>query len=408
MTKPLTRHSIELFLNPRAATGLPYGPRQADVLNAMEHAVAMTEIVSWPGYVETPLVRLDGLALRAGVARIWYKDESGRFGLGSFKALGGAYAVFRLLANEIEQKSGASNLSASDLAEGHYREIISGLTVTCATDGNHGRSVAWGARLFGCRCVIYLHSTVSESRQAAIEALGATVVRTQGNYDDSVRHAAADAKTYGRFVVSDTSYDGYMDVPRDVMQGYTVMVAETMRQLPPKERPTHIFVQGGVGGLAAAVCSQFWECWGAERPRFIVVEPDRADCLYQSAYSGAPTVVEGALDTIMAGLACGEISLLAWEILETGVDAFVKISDEAAADCMRLLAFPLETDAPVVAGESAVAGLAGALIARRRPEWSAALGLDGDSRILVFGSEGATDPGMYEKIVGCPAEQIKP
>jgi diaminopropionate ammonia-lyase len=406
MTKPLASHPIEIFVNPRAAGAVAYGARQAAVLDASGHATAMAEITSWSGYAETPLVSLGGLASQAGVGRIWYKDESNRFGLGSFKALGGAYAVFRLLTKEVAERRGVENITASDLSARRYREIVSQITVTCATDGNHGRSVAWGARLFGCRCVIYIHATVSESRRTAIEALGATVVRTPGNYDDSVRVAAADAAMHGRFVVSDTSYDGYMDVPRDVMQGYTVMAAETMVQLPLGERPTHIFVQGGVGGLAAAICGQVWENWGAARPCFVVVEPERADCLYQSASSGAPTVVEGALDTIMAGLACGEVSLLAWEILDMGADAFATLSDDAAADCMRLLAKPFNDDPPLVAGESAVAGLAGALIARGRPEWAAALGLDSDSRILVFGTEGATDPDMYEKIVGCSAERI--
>ncbi len=407
MTTPFASHAIEFFFNPQAAGAVPYGPRQSAVLDASGHAAAADEIKSWPGYAETPLIQLDGLAEQAGLARVWYKDESGRFGLGSFKALGGAYAVYRLLATEIARRTDEISVTALELSAGRHRDIVSGLTVTCATDGNHGRSVAWGARMFGCQCVIYIHATVSESRKAAIEALGATVVRTPGNYDDSVREAAADSETQGRFVVSDTSYDGYMDVPRDVMQGYTVMAAEAMAQLPAGERPTHIFVQGGVGGLAAAICAQVWEAWGSERPRFIVVEPELADCLYQSARNGGPTVVEGGLDTIMAGLACGEISLLAWEILESGADAFATITDEAAADCMRLLANPIVGDPAIVAGESAVAGLAGALIAREQPALAGAIGLDGDSRVLVFGSEGATDPAMYKKIVGRSAEQVK-
>lgn len=407
MVNPLNAHEIAVFINPRAAGGVAFGSQQAAVLNKHEHAKAFAEISAWPGYEETPLVSLVGLAAGAGFKSIHYKDEGGRFGLGSFKALGGAYAVLRLLVKEIANKTGEVDISAADIVAGQHSDIVSQVTVTCATDGNHGRSVAWGASLFGCDCVIYIHSTVSESRRAAIAALGADVVRTVGNYDDSVREAAADAQSYGRFVVSDTSYDGYMDVPRDVMQGYTVMVAETLKQLPDGERPTHIFVQGGVGGLAAAICAHVWESWGADRPRFVVVEPDQADCLYQSARSGGPTVVEGALDTIMAGLACGEVSLLAWNILDVGADAFSTITDAAAADCMRLLAAPAEGDVPVVAGESAVAGLAGALIARHNPKVAASLGLDGDSRLLVFGSEGATDSEMYQKLVGRGPEAVR-
>jgi len=407
MVNPLSAHEIAFFINPRATGGVAYGSQQAVILNINEHERAFAKISAWPGYEETPLVRLDGLAVRAGFKSIYYKDEGGRFGLGSFKALGGAYAVLRLLIKEIAEKSGAVDISAADIVAGKYSDIVSQITVTCATDGNHGRSVAWGARLFGCDCVIYIHATVSESRRDAIAAYDAEVVRTSGNYDDSVREAAVDAQAHGRFVVSDTSYDGYMDVPRDVMQGYTVMVAETLKQLSDEERPTHIFVQGGVGGLAAAICAHVWESWGADRPRLVVVEPDQADCLYQSARNGGPTVVEGALDTIMAGLACGEVSLLAWTILDAGADAFSTITDAAAADCMRLLAVPAEGDPPIVAGESAVAGLAGALIAWRDPDAAAALGLDGDSRLLVFGSEGATDPDMYQNIVGRSPEAVR-
>lgn len=407
MVNPLSAHEIALFINPRAIGGVAFGSQQAAILNMDEHAKTFAEISAWPGYAETPLVRLDGLAARTGFKSIHYKDEGGRFGLGSFKALGGAYAVLRLLGKEIADKTGKADISAADIVAGQHNDIVSQVTVTCATDGNHGRSVAWGASLFGCDCVIYIHSTVSESRRDAIAAYGAEVVRTPGNYDDSVREAAADAQSYGRFVVSDTSYDGYMDVPRDVMQGYTVMVAEALNQLPAGERPTHIFVQGGVGGLAAAICAHVWEAWGPDRPRFVVVEPDQADCLYQSARSGGPTVVEGALDTIMAGLACGEVSLLAWDILDAGADAFSAITDRAAADCMRLLAAPAEGDVPIVAGESAVAGLAGALIARHNPEAATVLGLDGDSRLLVFGSEGATDPKMYQDIVGRSSEAVR-
>ncbi len=270
MSTLLADHDIEVFVNPRAAGPTPYGARQAAVLNAGGHARALAEISNWPGYARTPLVSLDGLAARAGLARVWYKDESGRFGLGSFKALGGAYAVFRLLAAEITRRTGVAEVSATDVAAGRYRDLVAGLTVTCATDGNHGRAVARGARMFGCECVIYIHATVSAGRRDAIVALGAETVRTSGNYDDSVRRCAADARTQGRFVVSDTSYEDYMDVPRDVMQGYTVMVAEALAQLPAMERPSHVFVQGGVGGLAAAVCAQIWESWGIDRPRFVV------------------------------------------------------------------------------------------------------------------------------------------
>ncbi|HWP25290.1 MAG TPA: diaminopropionate ammonia-lyase [Xanthobacteraceae bacterium] len=377
---------------------------RSEVLSLAALADARREITSWPGYEPTPLRRLRGLAEAARVCEILYKDEAGRFGLGSFKALGGAYAVLRLLQREIGALTKQAP-SARELMAGQHREFTARLTVTCATDGNHGRSVAWGAQMFGCRCVIYVHETVSEGRCRAIAAFGAEVRRVPGTYDDAVRRAAADAAAHGWHVVSDTSYAGYTEIPRDVMQGYALMAEEALAQTPAGRLPTHVFVQGGVGGLAAAICSYLWERLGDARPRFVVVEPTKADCLYRSAVAGKPTPAEGALDTIMAGLACGEVSIEAWRILNAGADAFMAIDDEAAAACMRLLATGYGVDAPVVAGESAVAGLAALLLgsvdatARRR------LGLDTESSVLVFGTEGATDPEVYVRIVGrTPAE----
>jgi diaminopropionate ammonia-lyase len=357
--------------------GAAYGPALQAILDEAGFAAARAGISTWSDYAPTPLVSLPGLAAETGLGAIWYKDEGGRFGLGSFKALGGAYAVSRLVA-----RAGTE------------------ITVCTATDGNHGRSVAWGARTFGCACVIYIHATVSEGRKAAIESYGAEVRRVSGNYDDSVRIAAADAEANGWHVVSDTSWDGYGDIPRDVMHGYGVMAAEAIEQLPESEMPSHVFVQGGVGGLAAAVLAMFWQRFGAERPCFIVAEPENAACLYESAKAGRPVVVPGDLDTVMAGLAAGEVSQLAWQILRLGCQGFMTVTDDDAKRLMRRLA---DGEPPLVAGESAVAGLAAALAARA----SGAFGLSGESRILVIGSEGATDPALYEEIVGRSADRVR-
>ena len=392
--------SLELVMNPanpRRSRDEAYGARRSEILGAAALAQAERELSGWQGYAPTPLHALPALALALGVQSLHYKDEGGRFGLGSFKALGGAYAVARLLCRELGARLGRP-LDTRDLQQPDIRALSAGITVTCATDGNHGRSVAWGAQLFGCACVIYVHATVSAGRAEAIAAYGARVVRTPGNYDDAVRRADADAREQGRFVISDTSYPGYMDVPRDVMQGYQLMVQEAAAQIGA--RPTHIFVQAGVGGLAAAVCAYFWERDGAARPQFIVVEPERAACLLESARAGELRAVEGELDTLMAGLACGEVSLLAWEILEKGADAFCAIPDAAAVDCMRLLAQPLAGDRAIVAGESAVAGVAAAIAALQSPQARAQLGMGADSRILFFGSEAATDPALYAQLVG--------
>jgi diaminopropionate ammonia-lyase len=260
-------------------------------------------------------------------------------------------------------------------------------------------AVAWGARNAGAKTIIFIHEGVSQERADAIARFGAEVVRAGRTYDDSVRICAKEARRNGWQIVSDTSWPGYEEVPKTVMQGYAVMAAEAEDQ---GARPTHVFVQGGVGGAAAAVLSWSWERRGAARPIFIVVEPEKAACLFESAGAGAPTSVGGDLDTIMAGLACGEPSPLAWRILGPGADAFMTIPDEAAAQTMRDLAA-----LGVVGGESGVAGLAGFRLAARDGEMRRILRLDETSRVLLFGTEGATDPEVYQRIVGRPAEEVE-
>ena len=353
---------------------------------------ARAEIVSWPGYAETPLHDLPAIAAEAGVAAIRLKDESTRFGLGSFKALGGAYAVAQALGSELARRGVAPQVNSADLVAGTYLDSTRDITVTCATDGNHGRSVAWGARRFGCRCVIYVHSTVSQGRVDAIAHYGAEVRRVPGTYDDAVRQAARDAEANRWFVISDTSYEGYTTVPVDVMQGYRLMAEEALAQWqgPP---PTHCFMQGGVGGAAAAVSVQLRSAMSS-RPVFVVAEPDKAACLLASAEAGQPVAIPGDLDTLMAGLACGEPSLLAWQELSRAADAFMAVPDEAAVDCMRLLARQR-----IVAGESGVAGLAAMLLASADPAARTTLSLGPDSRVLLFSTEGATDPELYTRLV---------
>ena len=395
--------TAELFINPRAGRG---GPAGEAVLSRAGFEQAETSIGYWPGHTPTPLLALDGLADAVGVERLWYKDEAGRFGLGSFKALGGAYAIARLILAEVARLRPGEEPSIAALLAGRYRDVARTITVCCATDGNHGRSVAWGARLFGCRAVVYIHATVSEGRKNAIEAYGAEVRRTPGNYDESVRQAAADAARHGWTVVSDTSYPGYTQIPKNVMYGYGVMVAEAFDQLDGQV-PSHVFVQGGVGGLAAAVAMQCRYRFGDERPRLVIVEPENAACLLASARVGRPTAIEGDLETVMAGLSCGEPSLIAWQVLDGLADGFMTVPDHAALAVMRLLADGVGGDASIVAGESAVAGLAGAIAVAAVPEFAARLGLGPDSRVLVFGTEGATDPELYAEIVGRPAKLVR-
>lgn len=355
---------------------------------------AKEEIASWPGYTPTPLLDLPDAAAAARVGSVRYKDEGGRFGLGSFKALGGAYAVMRLLQGELAKRGVANAATAAELMEGKHRDATRAITVTCATDGNHGRSVAWGAQRFGAACVIFVHEHVSQGRRDAIAKWGAEIRVVPGTYDDAVREAQKQADANKWFVVSDTSYAGYTEVPRDVMQGYRVMAEEAADQLG--QAPTHVFVQGGVGGVAAAVSVQMRARFGAG-VKIVVAEPEKAACLLASAEAGQPTTIEGDLDTLMAGLACGEPSLLAWQELERGAYAFMSVPDESAVDCMKALAARKPS---VVAGESAVAGLAALLLAAQEPFARAALGLEESSRILLFGTEGATDPEVYARLVG--------
>lgn len=375
--------ALTLFMNPN------HGTPGTVTLPAAGFRRAKAEITSWDGYTPTPLRDLP----LPGTVR--FKDEAGRFGLGSFKVLGSAYAVANLLTGTLARQNVALSAGSADLAAGRYAEATQRITIASATDGNHGRAVAWAAARFHCRCVIYLHETVSTGREAAIAAFGAEIRRVRGTYDDAVRACARDAETLGWSIVSDTSWPGYTEMPRDIMQGYRLMADEAADQWtgPP---PTHVFIQGGVGGAAAAVAVQVRARWAGQGrgPALIVVEPATAACLLASARAGRMTTVAGSLETIMAGLACGEPSLLAWQELERSAAAFIAIPDAAAIDTMRFLA-----RLGIVAGESGVAGLAAWRLAMADPDAAAALGLSPASRVLVFGTEGATDTFLYESLI---------
>ncbi|HHT9038680.1 TPA: diaminopropionate ammonia-lyase, partial [Burkholderia cenocepacia] len=324
--------------------------------------------------------------------------------LGSFKALGAPIALVRL----VKRLRRTQELDPQGLVTGCYASELADLTVISATDGNHGRALAAAARAIGCGCVIVLHANVDAERERAISAYGARIVRIAGNYDESVVCAAQLAQANGWYVVSDTSYDGYEAIPRDVMQGYGVIAAEAAAQAAEDDgRPfTHVFLQGGVGGLAAGVASYLWERDGVQRPRFVVVEPRQADCLYQSALAGRATKATGSVDSVMAGLACGEASPLAWDFLEMCIDYFMLIDDEDAVQAMRGLAAGSARDVPVVAGESGAAGVAGLDVLMRDPALARQVGLDANARVLAINTEGATAPSVYRHCVGETADAV--
>jgi diaminopropionate ammonia-lyase len=368
---------------------------------------AVQQVTGWPEYQPEPLRVLPHRARELGIAELYYKDESKRFGreLGSFKALGAPYAVYVLLRDFVEAET-KSRVSAEDLRSGNFRRITDRITVCVATDGNQGRGLAYGARAFGCRCVTYIHSHVSRGREQAMRDLGATVIRVDGEYEQSVARAREDARINGWHFVSSTSWHDFADaIPRHVMSGYMVMVEEALAQLPDPLTVTHVLMQGGVGSIAAAIFLGFAKLSPATMPRFVVVEPLDADCLYQSAVAGLPAPSAGTLRTIMAGLACREVSPAAWKILAWLGSDFVAIPDSLAVEAMRVLADG-GGDVPIVSGESAAGGMGVLLAAASDRALRRELGLDESSRVVLFGGEGATDAQTYNELVGESADEV--
>ncbi len=369
-----------------------------DAAKTVEHFLHYRE-----GHRPTPLVSLPEISRQLGIASIALKDEGHRLGLGSFKALGGSYAVIRLVLEEATRHLGR-DIDVDELKNDDVKAIASRMTVACATDGNHGRSVAMGAQLVGAKCSIFVHSGVSEERVAAIAQYGAEIIRVDGNYDESVREAARVADEKNWITVSDTSWPGYERIPGFVMQGYTALLTEALRQMP--ELPTHVFVQAGVGGIAATVAGHFSVLFGDRRPFFVVVDPSRAACLFESARAGHPVKIDHPESTIMAMLECYEPSLVAWRILSHAADAFMTVEDEEAVDAMKMLANPKESDPAVVAGESGGVGLAALVRIASDKCLREQIGLDANSRVFLINTEGATDPKLYQRLVGETPEQV--
>lgn len=394
-----------MFHHHRRSTAHPIRPELVRALGPAGRAEAERFLSCCPRHRPTPLIPLPGLAARLGIAALHVKDEGQRLGLRSFKALGGAYAVIRLVIAASEEALGRA-VDPAELQSESVRAVAAGLTVACATDGNHGRAVAAGAKLAGCRAVIYLHGGVSKPRAAAIANFGAELRWVEGSYDFSVATADREAREHGWHVISDTAYEGYEDVPLTVMQGYTVMAGEALDEIGAS--PTHVFLQAGVGGMAAAVALYARQRLGDEAPRVVVVEPERAACLFESARAGRHVTIPHDAPTVMAMLECYEPSLLAWEILAATADGFVTVPEEAAVEVMRTLAKPAAGDLAIVAGESGGAGLAGLLTCLRDPAAVAALGLGPQSRVLVFNSEGATDEATYARLTGIEPAMDRP
>ena len=356
---------------------------------------------TFPDYTPTPLVKLTHLADMLGVSHIWIKDESHRFGLNAFKVLGATHGLAYLIAQRL--KLNAQELSFDLLHAPSVKEKLADTTFVTATDGNHGRAVAWATQQLGCNAVVYLPKGTSRARNEAIKLHGAQTLIIDGTYDDAVQQAVEQAQKQGCILLQDTAREGYEEIPLKIMQGYLTIVHEALDQLE-EEIPTHVFVQCGVGSLAAASQAYLFELFGDKRPLFAVVEPTRAACFYEpmATHKRKPKKLSGNLNTIMAGLACGEPSTLAWKILRDYADVFVACPDHIAMRGMRILGNPLQGDDRVISGESGAVtlGLLTTVLTQASCRKIAdALQLNESSKVLLLSTEGDTDPSMYRKIV---------
>ncbi len=375
-----------------------------DFLNHDEAKKAHDFHASFDVYEKTPLTELPALAKNLGVKNIYVKDESYRFGLNAFKVLGGSYALGRYIAQKLGED--ISQLPSARMLSKEVKDKVGDITFVTATDGNHGRGVAWTANRLGQHSVVYMPKGSAAERLANIRAEGAEASITDMNYDEAVRLANSKAETEGWVMVQDTAWEGYSDIPTWIMQGYTTMGYEILEQLADMnaEKPTHIFLQAGVGSMAGAMQGFFAGVYGEDRPFTAIVEPEKADCVFRTAKAndGKLHFVTGDMNTIMAGLACGEPCTIGWNVLHDYTDAFISCPDYAAADGMRILAAPLKGDKAIVSGESGAATLgcvANILHRNDLKELKEKLHLDENSRILFISTEGDTDKDNYRKVV---------
>ncbi len=354
-------------------------------------------ITSLPFYVPTPLVRLDCMAKRLGLKAIYVKDESKRFGLNSFKGLGGLYAVTYVIAKAL--RLDMDMLRLEDLQNPPYREKIQRMVFVTATDGNHGKGISWVCGLLGCRVYVYMPEGSSELRAQAIRDVNprAEVIITDLGYDDAVRYAAYLSRENGWYLVQDTAWEGYEEIPARMIEGYTVMVQETCDEMERQGMlPTHVFLQAGVGSMAGGITQYLVDRYGNSCPAIGIVEPENMACIFASARQndGKPHALQNPRPTIMAGLSCGEPCALTWPILRDHADWFIKCPDAVTICGMRLLAAPEGGDQKVISGESGAVTVGLLNIAAK-----GSLQLNENSVVLCFSTEGDTDPESYKTIV---------
>lgn len=359
---------------------------------------------SFPMYKETPLRDLKNLAKELNLESIYIKDESYRFGLNAFKVLGGSFAIGNYLAKNLD--TSIEDMPYEKLISEEVRKELGDMVFVTATDGNHGRGVAWTANQLKQHSVVYMPKGSAMERLDKIRAEGADAYIMDMNYDEAVRLANKMAEEKGWIMVQDTAWEGYEDIPTWIMQGYMTMGLEAYEKLKKlqEERPTHIFLQAGVGSFAASITGLFSSIYGEDRPIITVVEPNKANCLYRTAEAndGDLHFVIGDMDTIMAGLACGEPCTIAWDILKDYADNFISCPDYVAAKGMRILGAPIDGDDRVISGESGAATLGCVAEIMTNPDLvnlKEKLKLDENSRVLFFSTEGDTDRQNYLDIV---------
>ena len=341
---------------------------------------AIEAISSWDNYAPTPLIKLNKLNDELKFKNIYYKDEDKRFDLKSFKALGGAFAVYKIAS---EKKN---------------------ITVSTATAGNHGRSVAWGAQRLGLKCKIFISEFVSETRAKAMRNLDAEVIRVKGNYDNSLKECIEQSNKNNWEIVQDVSWEGYKEVPKLIMAGYTIMVKEIIDKID-KKSITHVFLQAGVGGMAASMIAGFAKL-SENIPQFIIIEPENADCVFKSIKNNKPTTVDIKKETVMGGMSCGDVSSIAWEILKNSANYCLTIPDKAISTTVALLAEARFSEEKIIGGECAVPGVIALIGTFNNKEYLNKLKLNSESNVLLFGCEGLTDKAMYQKLLSDGLQKI--
>lgn len=385
-------------------TNIEKAPKESNVrefLNPEQGKKILNYHKSFPAYTKTPLAKLSNLAKELGVSSIYVKDESYRFGLNAFKVLGGSYSMGKVIAGKLGLSD--EELTYDKLTSKEVKEKLGDVTFVTATDGNHGRGVAWTARELGQKSVVYMPKGSAIERLNNIKAEGADASITDMNYDEAVRLANKMGEEKGWIMVQDTAWEGYEEIPRWIMQGYATMAYEAIEQLEG-EVPTHVFLQAGVGSLAGGVAGLIANYYKDKKPTIIVVEPNAADCIYRTAAAkdGKLHFVTGDMNTIMAGLACGEPNRIGWEVLTETAEFAVSCPDWVAAEGMRVLGNGIKDDPKVVSGESGACtiGFVNAILTRNElKEFKEKLGINENSKILCFSTEGDTDKKNYRDIV---------